>query len=707
MLSLQAYYDFLRTGLSVRANHILEFSQLSDSKDVLNRLTDKNKILLLRNCGQKTVTEIYELVCKLKEYKLSLKLSEENEPEQDSDNSDYLSIQEQYNQLLANLSVRTYNIAREQGLLTINAFIPYIQATEKDFLKFRHCGRKSAYEFLDLASKVQKIIISCFPLQQYKNEQKFPAQDSICLSEEENNFIYSFHEKYAHWPLIFILGKYVVSVLSKYERMVLNLEGKHEELDTLPNYRVQQIYEKAIKRIKMSNIFSHLDWNYYGISELPPLIVAHIEDLPVMKKWQIEKADYFNTIHKQSSQITQTTLLQLLGMSYYWFDFANKEIIPYNPFQETVHPSCFIGNQYTSFKFNKAFKEVTRLQSIKTTENVTISILGYFVNNNDYWEDAVELSDEDRKKMSVILIKLFEIVCYSTIENGNLLIKANKIDYASLLYEILKTAGTRLHRDELYKRLINTCIEKGLSINIPDSSQLITYLIRHSKIVSYGKSSYWGLKEWGEYNGSIREIAIQLVKKTKQPIPISELAKLVIEKRPDSNEKSVNSIIRQTTTNGELVLFFDDYVGCPKRTYSNEYIIVPQTFDEWRQTFKNFVLKNKRFPYGGQNGYEGYLYRWYNKVSRLTDLSSEEILKIDALEKELSHYPHNATEYKFLQNCNLYRNHVERNHTLIDNVMDSDLYGWYYTATRNYHTYQDNRKKYFAQLLRCISEQLY
>ena len=42
--SIQEYYEALRTELSARANHILDFGRFEKATDVLARLTDKEKI---------------------------------------------------------------------------------------------------------------------------------------------------------------------------------------------------------------------------------------------------------------------------------------------------------------------------------------------------------------------------------------------------------------------------------------------------------------------------------------------------------------------------------------------------------------------------------------------------------------------------------------------------------------------------------------
>ena len=263
-----------------------------------------------------------------------------------------------------------------------------------------------------------------------------------------------------------------------------------------------------------------------------------------------------------------------------------------------------------------------------------------------------------------------------------------------------------MHRDELFKRLNDLCSEKGLTCNLSDSSQISKYLTKDLRIIPGGKSGFWGLEEWDELSGSIRGISMKLMHKSKVPIQIDELAKEVLKHRPDSAIDNVMTIIRQSVYRGELLLFFDDFIGLPTKKYDDKYIIFPRSFQEWIDTFKDFVIKNKRLPYSGQLGYEGYLYRWYHKASQYTDLSSEEILRFDALEMDIAHYPHNAKELKFLNNCNLYKSFVEGNNRMLKVEDDSALYNWFYVASRDYSSYSDNRKRYFVQLLQYITKVL-
>lgn len=732
---LQRYYEELRKRLSIRANHILYFAGFEEAADVLSRLTDKNKILLLRNCGRTTMEELYEMVCRLREYNDSLNGTNDNRTDtiqrqmsiQELPLSKVQFIQRHYEQLLNRLSVRTQNIAKAHGLLQWIQFEPYLNSTEKDFLQYRNCGKKSAQEFLTLASELQKIIRESISRASYRIDDTFPFMDSILFTVVEEGFLSYFHKKCNHWPMIFLSGKCIQSVFSEQELMVI--DGKEsdipQKMTVLSKTRLQQIIDKALEKIQDNSLLkelrNHPDWKYYDVNNIPPFCDSLNRYSIFDRKVEMENGVLCDYISEQQSTeylqdnntlstycpIDKTFLFQIFGLTCYYANLEEKRIYPLYSFQQNVHFSFYINIKYTSFRYNRALRKVCSLMRVRTEEDVLIPIVSYFIDNNYYWEDTLSHSEEDKRNMKGILVELFKRICNAEIQNESLYIKANIMDYSNQLYEILQDAGERLDKGELLRQLKLKCQEKGITCNISDVVQLTPYLTKEPRIVSFGKSGFWGLKEWEEETGSIREISIQIVKKARQPIQINDLTKLVMERRSDSNEKSVSSIIRQTASSGDLLLFYDDFIGYPRKNYIGEYTLMPKTFEDWLMAFREFVIKNKRFPYSTEDGYEGYLYRWFYRASQLTDLTSDEILRIDALGKELSNYPHNATECNFLQKCDLFKKFVEGNKRMLTKDDDQELNKWFYASSQNYSTYNDNRKKYFSQLLQYVSKVLY
>ena len=473
---------------------------------------------------------------------------------------------------------------------------------------------------------------------------------------------------------------------------------------------VSQMLAKAQSRFV--SVTKHLryqeDWVHYGLDNIPVFIwnATHEQQQMLIREESAmvsfarkigskEELDSFLYEKPVIDEHLFKVLLTGWGMRLYWVDFSNHEIQSYTPLKNSSsfgkrpkrdvrlikidNRRVFLTNsQLESFKFNKAIKEVSRLFKVKTEENILIPIKSCFIDNSDYWSSEKKLTDDEKNSLECLLTNLFEEICDAHIDNGNL----------------------------FFTRLNKVCEEKGLSALV-DPLRFSAFLSKDSRIVTYGKSSFWGLKEWGEITGSIREIAIEMVRKSKEPIQIEDLTNRILLLRPDSAFDNVATIIRQSVYMGEFVLFFDDYIGLKGKEYDDKYVIYPTSFDEWVNTYKQFVQINRHHPYSGQNGYEGYLYRWHYKASQLTDLSTEEILKIDNLEKELAHYPQNATEYNFLQNCNLYKKFVQNNKRMLTKEDDSDLFNWFYKYSRSYSSINDNRNNYFGQLLQYISGILY
>ena len=654
-----------------------------------------------------------------------------------------------FTQQREHISLRAKYLLKENGFRSYNDFVEKTSKTTFAFKDLSFCGQKSIDE-LDF--------LMFFLAPQIETLTKDPIVTYVSKTDFEYTIL--FRNEYGHWPLMYILLSYMWTTFPLLEFVAFEenygIIRPQEETDELTKLLVKQSYNEASRKVRMNpdikQLCEHEEWNLYCVNNIPNSFFDNEDEDGIWRRIEgmlsQEKLSLNSYIRERASSdeeyknraellshinlYTFKVFLQFWGHLPLWIDSANNSLVPYCPPEKKgyydINFPIVIDRRFTSFKFNKALAEISRLQKEKTTNDIILSIEKLFVDNEDYWNRRARtssvfgqisdarrddnwnqlghLSKEFKTSLICILKELFKGVCQADVVNDNVILKANTIDYSDKLYEILSIWRTRLHRDELFKRLKEACEEKGLHCNLSSPSQLTRFLTNDPRIISYGKSSYWGLKEWGESNGSIRELTIQFVKKSKKPIHIDDLTKLVMGNRPDSNEKSISSIIRQTTSTGELLLFFGDYIGYPEANYDNDYMLMPRTFDEWLQAFKDFVYKNKRFPVALQE-YEGYLQRWYQRASQLTYLSAEEILKIDALEKELAHYPHNSTEYSFLHNCNLYMKFVEGNNRMLEETDDSDLYKWYYSASLNYSTYKDNRKDYFTQLLQYLSSILY
>lgn len=732
--SLQKYFGTLRDNLSVRARHILEANKIFDFSALLKK-TEKPgfTFMNLRNCGKKTADELDNFVNQLLNYQKEIAESEASATE----NTIYtIAIGDEYLRFVTDaplkkpitdfdLSVRTINCLKNIEVETLGDLVSF---NKSDLVGLRGFGKKVLQE-------IENVVLSHglefgIKVSSYQQEDtRTRSETSIIpssryLSDTDIDFSYEFKDKYGHFPMVFISYR-TLSFLTEFEREVLRMTIDPHPLSLeeiankfcLTRERIRQIYDKARKRIKASGtieqLFQNEDWGVYGVGEDVSFVFSsdlHIDRIIEERDFLIEYIQNRGNDDWNTPNITESSLyfvLVMKGMIPLWIDQEKKELSSYYIASGQTAPFFFVDDRLNQYKFNKVIREVHRLLKIKKTESVCVPITSYFIDNNCYWNGNSKPGGIEIDKFKELLIRVLQVVCDIHTEGECIVFEYNKVDYGNMLYELLKKAEARLHRDELLQLLVNECFEQGVPCEITDSSQLTTFLSRDPRIISIGKSGYWGLKEWGEVTGSIRNIAVKMVRKSKEPIQIEDLANRILLHRPDSAFDNVATIIRQSVYMGEFVLFFDDYIGLKGKKYDDKYVIYPTSFDEWVDTYRNYVQNNRHHPYCGQNGYEGYLYRWHYKASQLADLSPDEIVKIDILDKELSHYPHNATENKFLHNCNLYKRFVEGNNRMLKESDDKDLFKWFYSASRDYSSYNDNRTKYFSQLLQYLSNKLY
>lgn len=736
--SLQKYFGVLRDNLSVRARHILEANKIFDFSALLKK-TEKPgfTFMNLKNCGKKTAVELAGFVSQILNYQKEL---EESEALAAEHTVDTIAAGDRYLRLVMDaalnrpitdfsLSVRTINCLKRIEVVTLGDLVSF---NISDLVKLRGFGNKVLQE-LETVVLSNGLEFGMDGLSYPQDNEKSQMETSLIpnipsnryLSNTDMDFSCAFKDKYGHFPMIFISYR-TLSFLTEYEREVMRLTiepAKPLSLEEiaiifcLSRERIRQIYDKASKKLRTSDtikqLFQNGDWSVYGIVEDTPFVFSsdlHNDRIIEERDFLIEYIQNSRNDDWNTPNITENSLYFVLlvkGMIPLWMDQEKKELSTHYIVSGQAAPLLFVDNRLNQYKFNKVIRDVHRLQKVKKAESIFVPITSYFIDNNCYWKENIELGWGEKDKLKELLIHVLEVVCGIHTEDECIVLEYNKVDYSNMLYELLKKAGIRLHRDELLQLLTNECFEQGVTCEFTDSLQLTTFLTRDSRIIAIGKSGYWGLKEWGEITGSIREIAIEMVRKSKEPIQIEDLTNRILLLRPDSAFDSVATIIRQSIYMGEFVLFFDDYIGFKSKKYEDKYVIYPTSFDECVDMYRQYVLINRHHPYSGQNGYEGYLYRWHYKASQLTDLSSEEILKFDALDKELAHYPQNATEYNFLQNCNLYKKFVESNQRMLSKDDDPELFNWFYKTSRNCTNYDDNRNKYFSQLLQYISKLLY
>lgn len=718
-------YIELISNLSLRAKNILRHHDLWDTEGILPWVEGKfDDFSKLRNCGQKTSQELNLMLDEFRSYVYSFML-EESENKVISDTNNCLDRNELigvFDSLLTTLSVRSFNVLDKAHLLDIDSFCRYFYNLEIDPTSLPNCGSKSAAEIKQIVYILQKYVKNTAQHSSTTTNvtEKNIASDVIInapssrilllLSDQDKDFMIDFKTAHGHWPMFYLLQSYFIHSTRKTEKDFATIWGMCDGRALTLEAGAQMLNQsKVLLKQKITFLIDHPNDKLKGILEMEDWRFYSV----INTKYSVN-VRYEEIIHEErlKSVLCVPVLLSFFGKQLYMFNTESLSVSNFYINSESDVP-IILDKKYACFNIRKVLAEIKRLSKIKSEIDIKIPLHSYFIINENYWDSATVFEHMGDKDWQLLLVFLEDILknCKDVL-NHNLIIKASTINYQETIYTILRESGTRLHTNEIFERLKLKCQKLSITCKFVNSAQIKRFLISDERIVAVGKSSFWGLKEWGGMLGSIKEVAIELVKQSDSPVKINDLAKIVMMHRPDSTEKSIVSVIWNCTYSGELIIFFDNLVGLPEKEYQETYVRFPQSFEEWIATFKEFVVKNKRFPRSGKTGYEGYLNRWYLKSKQLVGLSPEEILKFEQLEKEVEIYPHNAKEEQFLLNCELYKSFVKSLGGLVRREDDASLFNWFYNiqnklSSKAVDSFSENQKQYLMSLLQFLSEQSY
>lgn len=357
------------------------------------------------------------------------------------------------------------------------------------------------------------------------------------------------------------------------------------------------------------------------------------------------------------------------------------------------------------FSFAKAIKELKRLSALNKDVDLIVPLWDFFANNEIYWSRRQSIeSDHDKNQIflanKALLVLVRELHIGEVDDKGNIIFKANKLNYADIIYNIIKSKGAPMRLKEIRAEFVRKFPQKAHNAE----SNIRSYIQKDERIESIGKTSTYKLSSWEGFSGSIPELLVRLLAIKGQPIQSNELAKEALQYRPNSTLRSITSNITQKVSDGTLCMYYPDFVGLADKNYGPKYQILPRNFDGMLKAFMEFVEENKRFPYLLSSGYEGMLSHWFYKAKKLITLSDSEIITLTKVIKKFEdyHYPHNPTESYFLSTCQSYKNFVSSTHRMVSDEDDKSMFSWFKKAAQNYLEWKDNRKFYFQDLLNFI-----
>lgn len=601
----------------------------------------------------------------------------------------------EFNKASKKLSTRTRNglshIVDGNDSNNIVAFI----VKNQDFSSLNKIGRKSTLELSQFHNDFYKyfaqILFSKDNIAKYHTiHEKYPF-----LADKDIRFVSSFYSEFGHFPMFFLAECFFLN--SKHLKIRIFNEYYGIGMDSPQNLGDIAANKRYTRERVRQILLSTNQW------------ISNETSLFTVDKWKDYSFVFDDIISKESSNFQHIVDTEHIDLSFYAFcgimALVDNKIIETFSSEDSFKVYIVCSKLIKGFSFTKVIKELKRLSTLNKDIDLIIPLYDFFANNEIYWSrwQSVESApgrDQIVLAYKALLIIVRELHIGEVDDKGNIVFKANKLNFADIIYKIIKSNGAPMRLEEIRIEFARK------HPNDPHNTDatIRSYIQKDERIESIGKTSTYKLTSWEGFSGSIPELLVRLLIIKGQPVQNKKLAKEALKYRPDSTPRSIISNINQKVNDGTLRLFYPDLVGLANKGYGQEYKILPRTFEESLKAFVDFVEENKRFPYTLSRGYEGMLNHWCSKAKRLISLSDSEILTFSKAMKRLEnfHYPHNSTESYFLSTCQSYKEFVSSTHRLVSDEDDKSISSWFKKSAKNYLDWKDNRKFYFQDLMNYI-----
>lgn len=602
----------------------------------------------------------------------------------------------EYQLHFSQLPTRTRNVFKD--LCTLDGCLPYLcGARPVETYRFPGCGERSYHTFLEFLDKERKFRHEALSGMRSNGSPEYYLE-SYCRKYMHLYPFLSYSEQ-AHLGVIEILGKELpaMSIWQKYVNwnskptvcMLRDFYGLNSERKC---YSVQELSNKysltneRVRQITMS-----------GLPEDPVVCmvrdrVAYLFTEPMVGSWDSR----WNEINTQNNlNYTPREIMALICM-------ANSD---YGVLTTESGVSFMVDrSKFGLIKLRGVLKKIETRFALRRYDNETIELSHFFNTVTKH-----NLSDDEMKEicdvMSTYLLKRDGV---QTNKDNQLVFEHNSLDRSLAIERVLREKGTPMSVAEIFETYNNT----HPSEKIDSQSSVHSYLLRNDNVISMGKRGLYALKEWPDiYSGCLKDHIPEVLDRYDRPLTLSELTARVRENFPDTNEKSVSTLI-YANPDGLYEVFVGNLVGLAGKNYDDRELKVRkvkrrETFNERMDNFMKFVDEEGRLPYTNSNEEESSLDRWRKNIQcGKVEASESQINVLNKYLEESSDLPQNGQEHIFREKCRMVRKLAEETGRLPHNRENPNLYVWFYKSLKQRGTWHDNRDMYFEDLLEYLKGHL-
>ena len=628
MIVLDATIEELnRLGLlSVRAMNACRSGGIVTLENILN--IDKIELLKVRNCGRKTIAEI----CAIRDKFAYLTPEINTEAEDVVEFSELDEAQSKYEHLHPSVSVNLrswikwrfskLSVRAQNGFPQLSSVSDALTAIYSskgiDTLSVKNCGKKTSVEIKSFLSDFKQhfeeapkdIDATSIPTEIYNREKEVAELGFIYpfLLGKECEKIADFNKQNnGKFPYLYIAKLYILRSENPRIGIYRDYYGfnssftRHSLLEigvknNLTRERVRQIVAHSIplpKRIQE------------GVRQyLGPLISKVIAfDSLLWNKIQREnllEESYSQTALLVAALLDTHTVLQV--------DDDDKEYLVEKSITENV-------------KVRNVLNNICRVIELRRTTIEQLDILQFIKSDRRLYHKNVD-------QLCVVYANLLKRKYSVDIEDNRIVtMLPNALDVSIAIENILDQKGVPMSLDEL----LDVFNQLHPANTIDSMAKFKPYILRNKRIKPKGKTGIYVLKEWkNHFTGTLTSYLEHILRSFNEPISLDDLVDFALEEFPNTNKKSVSSLIAMDK-DGRFIMYEGEYVGLSENSISDfdlkeRKIIKRHSFDTRFSDFKEFVITMKRLPIQTGSDEEQSLARWMVNVLKSNIDSTEEQL---------------------------------------------------------------------------------
>ena len=639
-------------NLSVRSRNVCEWSNLNDILSILHYYWDNNDFSNLRNCGQKSNTELIGLCKKYEDFLVN---SQQFLAAQETENPilqkiDSLTVRQKkiLNNIIESqasaLSVRSSNALNHylDSQLSIRGLKKALADRNFNIKNLRNIGAKSEKELrLFLTNIKEQIeIISIFEKEEELTIELFNSilTSKFCLSptilaEIGRDYNYSnglpifktLHVLIKNEILFDHRDKKIFEKGLKYKNnsKVYSTDEIAKSLD-LTKERIRQVRKQIYDNLNCTFSFiKYLEFdalNLFGLDIYSDMIILNDD---IVSEINEKEQNNFNVFFvNKIFSILLNDAFSLIG---------NEEIILFN---RTIRTSHNWNNTYlikteliNIFDFDGFVNDVSNRLSEKNEEGYNFHFESYLLNfikseKTDFTQRIIPITEYIIFNEFKLSIDIYDQIIFK---------RKTKKQVAEYVYEVLEEKNEPLTVYELFD-----LIERKYPNTTKSAEALRGSCQRDTNLIFFGRSSTYGLKSWEDTDivkgGTMHDISEEYLAQFDVPKHIDDIAEYVSHYRQDVTSKNLLYNLK-SAENRRFVFFKNSHIGLVSKSYGVEFSKINKSKIEvksWEENFlllKDFVDEHQRLPFASGIDIEKRLYSFMNVQLNKAKLNKLELEK--------------------------------------------------------------------------------